>query len=306
MVVSYFVHSYRPRLRLDRQQFKELFGFGKWILGSSILGFLLNQGDDIFLGKVLGVTALGLYQMAYRISNLPATEITHVISRVTFPAYSKLQDRLPQLRQAYLQTLQVVAFFSFPIAGGIAFLAPDFTRLFLGEKWMPMVPAMQILVVWGLIRSISATTGPLFQAVGQPRLSTKLQFIKLLLLGALIYPLTARWGILGTSLAVVLNALLVDPLAGYLAIKIIHCHVWTFSKLIILPLTNTMTMLGMLLVLKHLLLSANNMLYFFLAIGIGAIIYAFIAQLFERLFRYGIKSTLRERLLLKERWKKTL
>lgn len=59
---------------------------------------------------------LGFHLMAYRISNMPATEITHVISEVTFPAYSKLQDNLPSLRQAYLKVLQLTTFISIPLA----------------------------------------------------------------------------------------------------------------------------------------------------------------------------------------------
>ena len=124
------------------------------------------------MGKLLGVTALGFYQLAYRISNMPATEITHVISRVTFPAYSKLQDDIPKLREAYLKVLQITAFLSFPIAGLIFVLAPDFTKIFLGEKWMPMVPAMQVLVFAGLSRAIAATAGYIFYAVGKPKIDT--------------------------------------------------------------------------------------------------------------------------------------
>ena len=85
LFLSYLIHPYRPRLKFDMERFRELFGFGKWVLGSGILIFLITQGDDIFVGKVLGVAALGLYQMAYTFSNLPATEICHVISQVTFP-----------------------------------------------------------------------------------------------------------------------------------------------------------------------------------------------------------------------------
>src|SRR4030042_3395557 len=103
--------------------------------------------------------------MAYRISNMPATEITHVVSQVTFPAYSKIQEDVPRLREAYLRVLQLTTFLSFPLAGLIFILAPDFTKIFLGEKWMPMVPAMMVLVLWGTIRSIGVHHGSVLQAV---------------------------------------------------------------------------------------------------------------------------------------------
>jgi len=296
MVVSYLAHPYRPRLRLEGAKAKELYSFGRWILGSSILVFSLNQGDDIFLGKLLGVTALGLYQMAYRISNLPATEITHVISQVTFPAYSKLQDRLPQLREAYLQALKVTAFVSIPTAGGISLLAPDFTRIFLGEQWMPMVPAMQVLAFWGLIRSISATTGPLFQAVGRPDLGTKLQFMKLILLAVLIYPLTLKWSILGTSLAVVLSALVMDPLADLLAIRIVQCHVWEFGKSIALPVLATLVMSGVVFASKYFISSSAGILPFLALVAIGVFAYTVVTYLFDGLFGYDLRAAIQRRL----------
>src|SRR4030042_4999343 len=103
--------------------------------------------------------------MAYRISNMPATEITHVVSQVTFPAYSKIQEDVPRLREAYLRVLQLTTFLSFPLAGLIFVLAPDFTKIFLGGKWMPMVPAMQVLCIFGVTRSIGATMGPILYSL---------------------------------------------------------------------------------------------------------------------------------------------
>ncbi|RLI00870.1 lipopolysaccharide biosynthesis protein, partial [Candidatus Bathyarchaeota archaeon] len=220
-VVSYFIHPYRPHLSSDLGKAKELFGFGKWILGSSILIFLLTQGDDIFVGKLLGATALGFYQMAYRISNIPATEITHVISQVTFPAYSKLQDNIPKLREAYLKVLQVTAFLSFPIAGLIFVLAPDFTKIFLGEKWMPMVPAMQVLAIFGVTRALNATNGPIFYALGNPRIGTKISFVQLIFLAIIIYPFTNVGKLIGISWAVTLANLLCFSMSFYSVLKYI-------------------------------------------------------------------------------------
>jgi len=295
-IASYFIHPYRPRLSSDLGKAKELFGFGKWVLGSSILIFLLTQGDDAFVGKFLGATMLGFYQMAYRISNMPATEITHVISQVTFPAYSKLQDNIPKLREAYLKVLQLTAFISFPIGGLIFVLAPDFTRIFLGEKWMPMVPAMQALAFWGLIRSIGATTGPLFQAVGRPDLGTKLQVVKLILLAALIYPLTVQWGILGTSLAVVLNALVANPIADYLAIKTVKCKILEFGKMLFVPTLAVSIMLSVLSLLKYIIFGEIGFLAFFILIVVSAIVYLGVIQIIDLFNGYGIKTTIRNQL----------
>lgn len=295
-IVSYLIHPYRPHFDLDLAKAKKLFNFGKWIFGSSILYFLLMQGDDIFIGKLLGVTMLGFYQMAYRISNMPATEITHVISQVTFPAYSKLQDNIPKLKEAYLKVLQFTAFLSFPIAGLIFVLAPDFTKIFLGEKWLPMVPAMQALVLCGLIRSIAATCGPIFQGVGKPRVLTKSASARLILLIITIYPLTIRWGIQGTSLALLISYLPVEPFIFYLTIRIIKCRVWEYIKLIILPMLGTGVMCTILLVFKYFIFNSVNIFSFFALIVIGVIIYVGMAITFDCLFGYNIKVTIQKSL----------
>ena len=153
-IMSYVLHSYRPRMRFERDKFNDLFGFGKWILGSSILVFLVTQGDDIFLGKIFGATALGFYQMAYMISNLPNTEISQVISHVTFPAYAKIQHDTHRFGEAYLKVLQVITFVAIPLSGGIFVLSSEVTEIFLGEKWLPIVPMIKVLVWSGLMGSI--------------------------------------------------------------------------------------------------------------------------------------------------------
>jgi len=291
-VVSYLIHPYRPHLSSDLRKAKELFGFGKWVLGSSVLIFLITQGDDIFVGKLLGATALGFYQMAYRISNMPATEITHVISQVTFPAYSKLQDNIPKLREAYLKVLQVTAFLSFPIAGLIFVLAPDFTKIFLGEKWMPMVPAMQVLVFAGLVRSIAATTGPIFHAVGKPKIDTKWQIVRLFALAALIYPFTIKWGILGASIVVFLSIFVSNIGFCFKAIKITKCGTKDFANTMLSSLVGSAIAV---LVVSGLRSMMDTWIWEFIIFTcVGVLTYLIIIYLSDKFFNYGMQALIKE------------
>ena len=295
LIVSYFIHPYRPRPSLDWGKAKELFTFGKWILGAAIAQFLFDQGDDIFVGKLLGVTFLGFYQMAYRVSNTLTTELTGVISQVAFPVYSKLKDNLPSLREAYLKVLQLTAFLSIPLAAGIFIVAPEFTQIFLTEKWMPMVPALQMLALFGLLRSISATTGEMFYGVGKPQIVTRWALIRFGVLAAAIYPLTIQWGIMGTSLAVLLAQIVLTIGCSYMVIKITECGFKSFSRLITLPLISTAIMVLLLYGLKAT----------FLTIGIGHLILLIVAgittyfgvtYLLDRFCNYGMRSLIKESL----------
>jgi len=292
--VSYLVHPYRPCLSKDLGKAKELFGFGKWIMGSSILVFLLTQGDDIFVGKLLGATALGFYQLAYRISNIPATEYSHIIATVTFPAYSKLQDNLSKLKEAFLKVLQLTAFLSIPIAGGIFILAPDFTKIFLGAKWMPMVPAMQVLALYGMLRAIGATTGVVFMAVGKPEISTKIKCAQLILLAILIYPLTVHWGILGASIAVTAYALVFNFVAVYKVLNIVQSDYKRPVKLVVYPLISTFIMISVISILKLYAFNNINLMFLLLLVFIGIFIYLIIVYLFDSFFDYRNRKLLKD------------
>jgi len=292
LVVSYFLHPYRPHLSLDIEKAKELFSFGKWVLGSSILMFLIIQGDDIFVGKLLGATMLGFYQMAYRFSNTPATEITHVISQVTFPAYSKLQNNIPRLREAYLKILQLNAFLSFLLSGLIFALAPDFTKIFLGERWMPMVPAMQILVFAGLLRSIAATAGYIFYGVGKPKIDTTWQVVRFFIIATLIYPFTVKWGITGASVVVLLSIFISCIGFSFMAIKITECELKKYAKMLILPLVNGSIVILFILKLKAIMLP--GILEFTILVCMGIIGYIVMGYLSDKLFKCNMQVIVKE------------
>ena len=291
-VVSYLIHPYRPHLSFDIGKAKELFVYGKWIFGSSILIFLVTQGDDILVGKLVGVTALGFYQMAYLISNLPATEITHVISQITFPLYSKIQDDIPVLRSTYLKILQLTAFISIPLACFIFVLAPDFTMIFLGEKWMPMVPAMQVLVFAGMVRSIAATGGPIFHAVGKPKIDTMMQIIRLFILAILIYPLTINWGIFGASVAVFLSTF-ISAFGFVLAVmKIIKYKLNDYLKIVLYPLINGLIVILIIQILKNII--GISMWNFVVFSCVGVFGYIIIAYFIDKIFNYGVQANIKE------------
>jgi len=287
--VSYLLQPYRAHLSFDLRKAKELFGFGKWILGSSILVFLLTQGDDAFVARILGTAALGFYQLAYRISNMPATEISHVISKVMYPAYSEIRDNLPALRESYLKVLELTAFLSFPATAVILVLSPDFTNIFLGDKWLPMVPAMQVLALFGMIRSIGATTGVVFMAVGKPEIRTKIQSAQLIFLAVLIYPLTMRWGILGTSIAVTAYALIFNLVAFYKALDIVKSDIKKPARVVAVPAIGTLIMICTVLAVRMYIIPNVCMASFFSLIGCAVSAYLFCVYLSNLIINDGNK-----------------
>jgi len=298
IIASYLFHPYRPKFELNLTKVKELFRFGKWVFGSNILVFLITEGDDIFVGWYLGAAALGLYRMAYRISNMPATEYSALIASVMYPAYSKLQDNLHRLKEAYLKVLQLTAFLAIPIAGMIFILAPDFTGIFLGEKWMYMIPAMQVLALYGLLRAIGATTGVVFLAVGKPKIRTKIQTGQLILLAILIYPLTKYWGILGTSIAVTAYALVFNIVAVYKVLRIVNSEYKRPFKVTMLPLIGTLATVFLIFVMRNYVFVEIGLIHFLILVVLGVFTYMLLTYLFDKFLGYGSRKLVKEQFAL--------
>jgi O-antigen/teichoic acid export membrane protein len=200
-VVSYRLHSYRPQLQWNWNITLGLLSFGKHIFLINLIAFIITNVDDALVGKLLGLNMLGFYVLAFSISSIPVSSLSAVLSRIFFPAYAKIQNNPDRIVEAFGQIFETVMLILLPLTSLMITLAPNFTAVFLGEKWLLMVPALQVLCFFGLFRCISGLFYPLHLALNRPDIQTKIKSFDLVTFLILIYPLTLNWGILGTSCA---------------------------------------------------------------------------------------------------------
>ena len=298
LVLSFFIHPYRPGFGFELQKARELLGFGKWVTGSGIAAFLTTEGDDAFVGWFIGIGALGVYQTAYRFSNAPATEIAQVVSSVVFPTYAKLQAETPKLEAAYFRTVQLTSFLAFPAAVGIAVVAPAFVDAFINNEqgWdlALLAVTMQALAAWGLLRAIGATTGPLFRAVGRPDVETKIQVGKLVIIAVAIYPLTAAYGLLGTAAAIVGASLFgSEPVATVLAVRFVDGSYRRFLRLLAYPAAGSGLMGAAVLAIDRFVAFPSPIARFVGLVAVGVATFALSIPLLTRI-GYDIDGVLRE------------
>lgn len=290
-LISYPIHPYRPGLSLELQEVRDLLGYGKWLTAFSGILFINNQGDDAFVGWFLDSTALGFYQLGYRISNAPATEITHVIGSVLFPTYSELQNDVSALRSAFFQVFNLVSIIAFPMVVGMIVVAPPFVSLLWGAKWEPMIPIIQLLALFALGRALGSTGGPLFKAVGRPDLLTKTAVIDLVVVGILIYPATAKWGLVGTAAVMVLRPIASGAVIYYLILEIVETSWVRLFRTVSVPLLASLIM-GSLVYTLRLNWPGESYPKLILLILFGVVSYSVIVLLFEKTIGIGLQEML--------------
>lgn len=204
-LLSYALIPGRPRMAWDATVARELFAYGKFITGSSILLFIATEVDSAVIGKLLGLEQLGFYALALTIANLVTTNLAKLASSIMMPAYSKLQGETAALRIAFLRTLSLVALVVLPAAVGIALLAEPLLSVVFGEKWLPGADALRILSMFGLFRAFAAFNGYLFEGIGQPRVAYWLALLRLVVIAPLIVPMTLRFGLAGAATTVTIG-----------------------------------------------------------------------------------------------------
>lgn len=290
---SYLLDGYRPWPRIDLERAKELIDYGKWITGEKIVQFLVGEGDDAVVGWLLNATALGYYQMAYQLARTPATEITHIVGRVMFPAYSRLQDDVDALREAFFRTVQLTTFVAFPVGVGILVVTPTFVRAIIGEQWLPMVTTMQMLAFYGIVISMAATFGPIWKAIGRPDYLAKLGAFRLVLMGIAIIPATTAYGIEGTAAVVVgLYLFPILPLDIYLVVNSVEATYDRLFREVAYPAVASTTM-GLVVYGVHLSFDGSPLVEFILMVATGVVVYVAAVGILEIQFDWGLERNFR-------------
>ena len=226
---------WRPRLRFDRQEARELFDYGKHIVGSSLLIYFITNLDNTFVGRVLGEEQLGYYGIAYTQANVPATQISRIIGQVLFPAYSKMQDDVTALRSVYFRTTKYVSMVSIPLSVGVIAFAGPFINALYGARYAQAIVPLQWLGVYGLFRAVAVNMGSVFKAGGKPQWLTYIAVLRLAVMGTLLYPATIYYGIVGVSVLSALVAAADFVLSAVLTNRIIHGKLTDYVRALAMP-----------------------------------------------------------------------
>ena len=151
-----------PKLRFVKDKLKLIIKRGKWVTFAGVFNYLFENIDDAVVGRLLNTTYLGTYQMAYKVSSLPMTEVSDVIQKVTFPVYSKMADDKERLKKAFIKSLLATTLVVLPIGIILFFFPEEVVLILLGPKWLSVVPVIKVLSFFGVVRAITETTYPLF------------------------------------------------------------------------------------------------------------------------------------------------
>ena len=223
VIISFTMIKPLPGFNVRKNYFNEIFHKGKWITAYGVFSYIAENGDNLTVGKVMGASALGIYEMAYNISTLPISEISDVVSKVVFPVYTKMAEDKQRLKSAFAKSTLVISILTLSM-GLVLFMFPgQLIGFVLGNKWLSGVPVLRILAIYGVLRAISGPASALFLAVEKQKYVTNMTFTRFAGLAITIYPLVKTFGLIGAGYSALISVIVEIP--------VIVFYVWKVFKI---------------------------------------------------------------------------
>lgn len=221
-VLFWLLSGWYPSLVFSRGSAHYLYDFGSKMLLTSIIDVVYDNIYTLVIGKYYTATSAGYYNRSLQLSQFPQNMISHVVGNVVLPVLTPFQDNQEKLLNIYDRLFRLTVFVAYPLMALMVVLAHPLISFLLGEKWLPSVPYLQILVVAVVFTTLTIVNLNLFYVKGKSDIVLKLDIIKKIIgfaIVALMVPLGLKWICLGAVLyavaSFVINCIQTDKILGY-------------------------------------------------------------------------------------------
>ncbi len=237
LVAMYIMSPWRISLRLSRDVARKLLRFGVPFQLNSFIALLKDDLLTVFLGKVLPFAQIGYIGWAKKWAEVPLRLIMDNVIRVTFPAFSRLQEHKEHLTAAIEKTLFGLAATIFPVSVGLLFFVTPLIHIIPKYgKWEPAVLSFYLLTFSSILAGLSTPLTNALNAIGKIKITLGLMIMWTALTWTLVLTLIRFFGFVGVPMAfVAVSATLV--IVVYLVKRFVSFSFWVS---IITPLIASM------------------------------------------------------------------
>lgn len=196
VIIFWAKSDWKPSLKIEFRPIKDLIKFSLQLSASSFLNAVFNNISPFVIAKLFSKADFGFYSQAYKYATMPTNLFESILNRMTYPILSKLQENIPEYKNAYSKMLSMMFSFTFPVMFCLILCGREGITLVLGPKWMPAIPYFQILCLAAMTMPFHPLALSNLKVFGKAGLIFKLEIAKKTLIVALV-ALSIPWGIYG-------------------------------------------------------------------------------------------------------------
>lgn len=200
LVALYIFQPWVPTFTISRKSLSKLLKFGLPYQINTFIAVLKDDGLTLVLGKVMGVSALGILVWAQKWIQIPLRVVLDNVTRVTFPAFSRMQDDKEELERSVTKSIFFTTVLVFPATVAIVILFPVVTAIIPKyAQWMPAILPLTLLSVNVLFAAVTTQLTNLLNAIGKIKITSFLMVMWTVLTWVFVPYLATRFGANGAA-----------------------------------------------------------------------------------------------------------
>lgn len=176
-VGCWIASSWIPQSPRKLAKVRSMMRFGGTLTLNGVVAYVAYNVEKVLLGRFWGPLAIGFYERAYRLINIPTSNLNAAVGEVTFAALARLQDQPDRLRNYFLKAYSLVLASTLPITVAFALFSDDVILVLLGPKWVASAPILRLLAPTILVFAVVNPLGWLMYSVGLVQRSLKIALV---------------------------------------------------------------------------------------------------------------------------------
>lgn len=234
VVGAYALRPWAPSLVIDAKLLRPIVHFGVRFQMKSVIGFLSAAVAPVYAGRVLGQRQLGFINWGQSTAYFPL-KLVEIMSRVSFPLYSRLQTDRVAFARALERAVAISAMGTLFFVGLGLGLGPRLVSVVYGAKWLPAVPLFYVYALGISVGFLHPVVGPALDALGKPQVNVKLMIGWTVAICALVAVTTPRWGALGFAIGYCIPMVLGNVVVVFILKQLVpNVGLWPRTRALIL------------------------------------------------------------------------
>ncbi len=173
VLAIYIVAPVKIGIGVDKISAKRLLSFGVPFQLNTLLALAKDRLVPLVVAKIIGTSGVGYVTWSQSLALLPL-EIMNVVIRITFPAFSRLQEDKENLSKLVEKSLFITSLLVYPVLFGIGAILPSLVEFVVSDKWKPAVFSFYLFAFSTYWAVISTTFTNTLNAIGQIKITLKL------------------------------------------------------------------------------------------------------------------------------------
>jgi O-antigen/teichoic acid export membrane protein len=248
LVSMYALRPWKPGFAFSKKSLAKLLRFGVPYQANTLLATLKDDGMTVILGGILGTSGVGLLGWAQKWGQAPLRFFMDHVIKVTFPAFSRMQDAKDHLLASVERSIFFICFLVFPSLVGLLIEAPLLVAVIPKYlKWQPAIIPLYLIAVNTIFAAVSTQLTNLLNAIGKIKTTFKLMIMWTTLTWLFVPILAIRYQVIGASLGYAMVGI-----SSIVAIVIARRYInFSLYRSVVKPLISTLIMAVVLIVIKN-------------------------------------------------------